>query len=406
MRVLILNTSERTGGAAIAANRLCAALNQNGVHCTMLVRDRQTDNPSVVRADTGRWPLLWERLRVFVANGFNKKDLWQTDLACVGGSITETDEFRQADVIHLHWINQGFLSLGELDKILHSGKRIVWTLHDQWPVTGVCHYSASCEGYKDGCTACPQMRGSLAAKIFNRKRRIYAEAPITFVGCSQWIAQLARQSLLAQGHRVVSIPNALPQDVFAPVNPQTARMAHGLPLDMRLILFSAFKVTDERKGFRYLAEALRIIQGSPHPVALVVVGRQAESLVRLLPPAVGEWGGVFTIPYISDERRMAQLYAAADVFVTPSLEDNLPNTIAEAMSTGTPCVGFDVGGIPEMIDHKQNGYVARRCDARDLAAGIEFCLTNDLRAQALRKATQTYNESSVARQYIALYESE
>ena len=173
-----------------------------------------------------------------------------------------------------------------------------------------------------------------------------------------------------------------------------------------LILFSAFKVTDERKGFRYLAEALRIIQGSPHPVALVVVGRQAESLVRLLPPAVGEWGGVFTIPYISDERLMAQLYAAADVFVTPSLEDNLPNTIAEAMSTGTPCVGFDVGGIPEMIDHKQNGYVARRCDARDLAAGIEFCLTNDLRAQALRKATQTYNESSVARQYIALYESE
>ena len=403
MKVLILSTSDRCGGAAIAANRLCMALRKNGVEATMLVRDKSTDNPAVARLRVGRWAFRWERLRILLANGLSLKNLFLTDLACAGGSVTDTEAFRQADVVHLHWVNQGYLSLGELGKILRSGKRIVWTLHDQWPTTGVCHYSASCDHYLTGCDKCPQMRGTMAARVFRRKQRVYAQAPITFVGCSQWIARLASQSPLVRGHRVACVPNPLPQKVFAPMNQQSARMVHNLPLDMRLILFSAFKITDERKGFRYLAEALQMIQDTPIPVALVVVGQHAERLVSLLPPAVGEWGGVFTIPYVSDERLMASLYAAADVFVTPSLQDNLPNTIAEAMSVGTPCVGFAVGGIPEMIDHQVNGYVARYCDAQDLAAGIEYCLTKDMRAEAAQKAAQTYNESRVAQQYLDIY---
>lgn len=369
----------------------------------MLVRDKETDNLSVARLRVSKLSFLWERFRIFLANRLSMRNLWLTDLACTGGNITDTPEFRQADVVHLHWVNQGFLSLSELAKILHSGKRIVWTLHDQWPTTGVCHYSASCDHYLKECRDCPQLKGNLALKTFRKKRRIYASSEITFVGCSQWIASLAAKSPLAEGQRVVSIPNALPHAVFVPMHQQTARMAHNLPLDMQLILFSAFKVTDERKGFHYLAEALKLVQETQLHVALVVVGKQAEALVNLLPPAVGEWGGVFTIPYVTNERQMASLYAAADVFVTPSLQDNLPNTIAEAMSVGTPCVGFAVGGIPEMIDHKENGYVAQYCDANDLAAGIIYCLTNDMRTEAAEKAAHTYNESHVAKQYIELY---
>ncbi len=404
MKVLILSTSERAGGAAIAASRLCRALNNNGVHAMMLVRDKQTDNINVSRLRVGRWPFLWERLRILIANGLSRCNLWATDIACAGGDITSTDEFRQADVIHLHWVNQGFLSLKELDKILHSGKRVVWTLHDQWPTVGVCHYSAACDHYTSGCHRCPQMKGTLPGKVFAKKRDCYETAILTFVGCSQWIARLAAQSPLCKGHRVVSVPNALPQDIFQPMHQQTARMAHNLPLDMRLVLFSAFKVTDERKGFRYLVEALADVQRTSIPVALVVVGQQAEGLRRLLPPALTEGESVCCIPYVADERQMASLYAAADVFVTPSLQDNLPNTIAEAMSVGTPCVGFEVGGIPEMIDHKENGYVARYCDAHDLAEGIVYCLTHDLRAEAAQKAAETYSESRVARKDSELYE--
>ncbi len=404
MHILIISTTERTGGAAIAASRLCTALNNHGAHAMMLVRDKQTDSMSVARVNVGKWAFIWERIRIWVANGFRMRGLWQTDLACAGGDITGTPEFQQADVIHLHWINQGFLSMDELKHILHSGKRVVWTLHDQWPVTGVCHYSATCEGYLTGCTKCPQLAGGLARRIFERKRRIYSSSHITFVGCSQWIARLAAQSPLTTGHRVTSIANALPQGVFAPTNQQSARLEHGLPLDVSLVLFSAFKVTDERKGFRFLAEALRKLHDTPVAMALVVVGRQAEAVIKQLSTSDFPFT-IYPVSYVSDEHRMASLYAAADVFVSPSLQDNLPNTIAEAMSVGTPCVGFDVGGVPEMIDHEVNGYVARYCDADDLAAGIEYCLTNDLRSEAAAKAAHMFNEGRVARQYMEIYES-
>ena len=126
MRVLIVNTSERTGGAAIAANRLMEALKNNGVKVTMLVRDKQT--PQITVSATGaKWLMairfLWERLVIWAATGFNKKDIWQVDIANVGTDITKTDEFKKADVIHLHWVNQGFLSMKGLKKILNSGKR-------------------------------------------------------------------------------------------------------------------------------------------------------------------------------------------------------------------------------------------------------------------------------------------
>ena len=112
-------------------------------------------------------------------------------------------------------------------------------------------------------------------------------------------------------------------------------------------------------------------------------------------------GGDFEI---CNEEQMAAMYAAADVFVTPSLQDNLPNTIVEAMSCGTPCVGFNIGGIPEMIHHQQDGYVARYCDTHDLAAGIRYVLAHPkLGEAAARYARTTYDECRVAQLYLNEY---
>ncbi len=412
MRVLIINTSERTGGAAIAANRLLHALNNNGVEARMLVRDRKTDAPDVVNIPRS-WKLnanfLWERGVIWLANNLNKKGIFQVDIANAGTDITAMDEFKQADVIHLHWVNQGFLSLNNLERILASGKPVVVTLHDQWYFTGICHYSGMCEKYRTQCEHCPMLKGKcdLARRVFDRKRAMYEGRNITFVGCSRWMADMARQSALTQGHTVTNIPNAIDTDVFTPMDKQETRHHFNLPTNKKLILFGAQRITDERKGFRYLDEACEHISkhhpSLPDRLGVVVLGGDVQEVKSALPLPV------YPVNYLSNETEIARLYSAADLFVTPSLQDNLPNTIVEAMSCGTPCVGFNVGGIPEMISHKQDGYVADYCDSIDFAQGIAWCLNDDrlstLSQQARQSAIATYAEPVAAQRYHDIYRS-
>ena len=217
---------------------------------------------------------------------------------------------------------------------------------------------------------------------------------------------MARKSNLTQGHQVISIPNAIDTDLFRPQDKTEARKAFQLPLDKRLLLFGCQRITDERKGFRYLLEALQLLKQTHPDVAqrteIVVVGGQAEEVRNQVPFSI------IPISYMSDPHKMVQLYNAVDIYVTPSLQDNLPNTIMEALSCGIPCIGFNVGGIPEMIDHQQTGYVATYQDAQDFANGILWTLSADydtLSRQARNKAMVTYSENTVAHQYIKIYKS-
>ena len=413
MRVLIINTSERVGGAAIAANRLMQALKKNGVKVKMLVRDKQTDHLTVFSVGhnwTQPVKFVWERLCIFIANNFSRKNLFQVDIANTGTDITQHTEFKRADVIHLHWVNQGFLSLSNINKILHAGKPVVITLHDQWYFTGICHYSGNCQKYQELCHHCELMKGTLwgdlAKQIFLKKEKLYSDAQLTFVGCSRWMANLAKTSKLTKGHKVVSIPNPIDTDLFCPQDKMQARKVFNLPTDKRLLLFGCQRITDERKGFHYLVEALQLLK-QQHPnlakgTEIVVVGGEAESIRHKVP------FNIFPVRYVSDPQKMVQLYNAVDLYVTPSLQDNLPNTIMESMACGTPCVGFNVGGIPEMIDHQENGYVATYKDAQDFADGILWTLGADqgiLSRQARNKVMTTYSEDAVAYKYKDVYNS-
>ena len=410
MKVLLVNTSERVGGAAIAANRLMEALKKHGVKVQMLVRDRQTQQMSVVSVNQSLLlPLkfLWERAVIFLNNGLRRSTLWSIDIANTGTDITQMPEFQHADIVHLHWVNQSFLSLTDLERILQSGKRIVVTMHDMWYFTGICHYAADCRKYETQCGDCPFLARygiDYARRVFDHKMLMYAQHDITFVGCSQWIADMASRSLLTRGHRVVSIPNAVNTDVFCPVTDRMeARRTLGLPEQKRLILFGSQRITDERKGFALLAESCRILK-SQQPsldLGIVVVGDDSDTVRHAVPY------DVFPVSYVKKELDMARLYNAVDAYVTPSLQDNLPNTIVEALACGTPCVGFHVGGIPEMIDHEKNGYVAHYRDADDFARGILFCLDPQRNAQlsvaAREKAVATYGEANVAERYCEIY---
>jgi glycosyltransferase involved in cell wall biosynthesis len=413
MRVLLINTSDRIGGAAIAANRLMEALKNNGIKAKLLVRDKQTDEISVVGLEKS-WrhvfKFMWERFIIWKANHFKKDNLFAVDIANTGTDITSLPEFKQADVIHLHWINQGMLSLKNIQKILSSGKPVVWTMHDMWPCTGICHHARECTNYQDECHNCFYLYGGgskndLSYKTFLKKKKLYKSTPIVFVACSQWLEGLAHKSNLLAGQTVLNIPNAINTNMFHPNDKKEARSKCMLSAKGKFILFGSVKISDKRKGIDYLIESCKILDKKypelKEELGVVVFGNQSQLLEHSLPFRV------YPLNFITDDHSLVNTYNAVDLYVTPSLEENLPNTIMEAMACGVPCVGFNVGGIPEMIDHLHNGYVAQYKSAEDFANGIYWLLTNpdyaEIAELASHKAITTYSESAVAKRYIDIY---
>lgn len=371
--------------------------------------------PPMARAlEKQSWTSIAERAVIWACNGFTNKDLWATDIALFGQDITTTREYREADVVLIHWVNQGFLSLSTIEKIAQSGKRVVWTMHDEWPLEGVEHYTSPTSSIATIHPTNP-INNLLTQWVLRRKAEIYRSGNISFVTCSEWLKRISEKKRLAIGQRIVSIPNPIDSRLFAPLTEEQRKEAAktlGLPQGKRLVLFVAQKVDDERKGIRYLDEAVKILtetQGNPENPAVPDYPEIPDSPDNQEIPAapMGDIAVIAPgrdIPYINNVEDMARLYACVDVFVTPSLSDNLPNTIMEAMSCGTPCVGFDVGGIPEMIDHKENGYVARYKDALDLAEGIRYVIAKENHARLSRAARNKvmlcYSEEAVANKYL------
>lgn len=421
MKVLFVNTSDHAGGAAIAALRLMSALRGAGIDVNMLCRDQSVAQPApgVTYLTTPWWRRLkfaLERLEIFIRNGFTRRGLFAVDTARLGNDITHHPLFREADVIHLHWTNQAMLSLADLKKILQSGKRVVWTMHDMWTFTGVCHNADDCKRWLTGCGKCPQLMrpalGDLSATTFERKKRAYAAGAMTLVGCSQWMAQMAAQAPLLQGQRVVSIPNPIDTHFYAPASTEgqpsqaEVREALGFPPHKKLIFFTAFKVTDPYKGIDHLRQALQLLRERDaewaEGVAVVLAGKGGEGLTEAFGPTE-----VYDMGFVSTAQRMRQLYQACDILVMPTLRDNLPNTIVEAMACALPCVAYSVGGVPQMIDTGVNGYLAPLGKPEALAQGIYTVLRSPsfaaLQRNARTKAVTNYSQEAVAREYLKIY---
>ena len=246
---------------------------------------------------------------------------------------------------------------------------------------------------------------NLARRTWKRKKAIEGRSHIIYITCSKWLQGEAKRSALIGQNTIECIPNPIDTSVFCKADKAEARRKLGLPTDKRLILFASQRVTNQNKGMGYLVDACRkMVEQHPETLAntaVVVLGGHAEDLYENfdLP--------MFPLGYVSDTQQIVDVYNAIDVFVLPSLSDNLPNTIMEAMACGVPCVGFEVGGIPEMIDHEHNGYVVRMKDSADLAYGINWVLNvadyGKLSANAVEKVKLCYSQTRVATQYIDIY---
>lgn len=415
MRVLHVNTSATAGGAAIAAQRIIEAERGYGIEAQLLTRSGDDGSKR------GKWGFIMERFGVWLREGFRKQNLWAIDPATHGIDITRLPEFKEADIIHLHWINQGMLSLNGLKHLRLTGKPIVWTMHDMWPFTGVCHHADNCTAYSDGsgCSTC-HLNASLAASTYRRKAEVFGMegSRICFVGCSKWLAGLAGKAPLLKGHSITAIPNPIDTNFFRPAENEEPTLLCKIPERPR-ILFVAYKAHDPNKGLQYLLEATQEMD-----VDVVIVGRHKakhtmqKPMERTMQKPAAEYpregmqlpdrkGKLYYMGLIKDRNQIRELYQTCDVLAMPTLKDNLPNTIVEAMACGMPCVGFRIGGLPEMIDHLENGYLSDYCSSEDLGKGLRTVLTGNrhaYQAAARLKAVQNYSESAVAARYHALYE--
>lgn len=409
MKVAILSWSDLHGGAARAALRLHRALRAAGVESCMHVDADASDEagvhgPRTIVASLGRrMAARYERLPLW-RYPRRRRTLFSPGHA--PRSIGRLRDEPPADVTHLHWTCNGFISVEGLTKLAGP---LVWTLHDQWPFTGGCHYADGCLRYEQSCGACPALGSTaerdLSREIWLRKRSAWERLDLTIVAPSRWMARCAASSSLLRGRRMEVIPNCLDTDVFKPVDRVAARTKLGLPVEGKLLLFSALTSDgDRRKGGHFVRPVLEALASRTpaHPLALVVVGAQAPGDANL--PFAQYHLGV-----LEAEHDTALAYAAADVFLALSMEDNLPNTVMEALSCGTPCVAFDVGGMGDMIESRASGVLVPPFDVLAYAEALRWVLVDEARhaslsARARATAERKFSPERIARLHAALYE--
>lgn len=418
MKILLLNTYDAGGGAAQACNRLYRALQQAGADVSFMVDEKTSSNSDIKSFNDGfiskqisevrfaaERALLYPRL-------LSKKDLFQFSPANTGMDISSHPAVKQADVLHLHWFNQGFLSLSSLQKLAALKKKIVWTLHDMWGFTGGCHYTRGCGHFKKRCGSCPYLTGDnlqdISADVWKQKAAIYDKSIFTFVTCSKWLGGIASTSSLLNEFTIHPIPNPIDTELYKPLDKKAVRNSLGLNPDKSYILFASQNLEDERKGFSFLKEAIATLDAKnpalKNEVELVVFGKVKVDLQPMLPLKVHSLGS------LSSQEKIVAAYNAADLFVLPSLEDNLPNTVMEALACGVPVVAFNTGGIPEMIDDGSNGFLAEQRSSEQLAKGILQVIENKsaypgFSQNARKKVLDNFSNQKVAEQYLAVYSS-
>ena len=410
MKVLLLNTSDIEGGAARAAYRLHGCLQGLGIDSSMLVQSKTGDDPTVFES-SGKVAKALSRIRSQVDSlplrTFTAVDKFRPfSTSWLPERLAERVRSLAPDIVHLHWVNGGFARIETLPKF---PRPMVWTLHDMWAFTGGCHYDGGCGRYRDQCGKCPQLGSNknwdASRRTLRRKQASWNGQPFTLVTPSRWLADCARTSPLFVNARIEVIPNGLDLNRYRPHSKDIARDILGLPKDRNLIAFGAMSMAEGRKGFRHLQAALlemaRHWTGGPTELVVLGAGRPAK------PPELG-----FPIRYtgrLHDDASLSLLYSAVDAFVCPSEEDNLPNTVVEALACGTPCAAFHVGGLPDLIDEGVNGRLVAPFNPTAMAEAIASLLGETTHraaysAAARSKAEAEYGLEKCARAYLRLYQ--
>lgn len=415
LKIVHLNASS-SGGAYVAAQRISDALNQiEDVESTHFIFEGH-------RGPHTLWANNWFKKKwAFFLHAMEKLDFLKYEKsktirfafshALTGIDLTRIREIQNADVIHLHWVNKGFISLGGIDALINTGKKIVWTCHDVWPFTGGCYHPRGCDHLVHGCGNCQYLKSpsnqDLSARMFKRKQSIWGNKQLTFVTPSDWLKQTALKSAMLQhpSEKITTIPNGVDISFFSVPSleqKKNARSFFGLSGDKTIVLFSAANLTNRAKGYLEFLGVCSILQSRGMNILALVVGdlrgQEFNSDVMI------QYAG-----FISDPELIRNAYWASDIYITTSHEENLPTTIMESLSCGVPVGAFEVGGIPEMIVDGQTGVLAEKLNVDELADKIlNFVHSANLSQEMICENCKTfamnhYSDAVIAKEYLKIY---
>jgi glycosyltransferase involved in cell wall biosynthesis len=413
LKALLVSTFDLHGGAARAAYRLNQGLRSIDVNSQMLVQVKQSDSKHIVGSKaTSAKTQIAHGARVLLnqipLSSYPNRDKSLFSPQWLRDGVVKSIQALNPDVVNLHWTSGGYLQIESITKIKQP---VIWTLHDMWAFTGGCHYNQDCDRYKVSCGACPQLgstkEADLSRQIWKRKANAWKQHRFTLVALSHWMANSIKHSALLHNAQIEVIPNGIDTTRYRPFEPKIARDILGLPHNKKLVLTGSLDAKSEkRKGAHLLLAALAELQKTVwrDELELVVFGSSNSEQ----PLDLG-----FKVHYLgilNDDSTIALAYSAVDAFVAPSLQDNLPNTVMESLACGTPCIAFNIGGMPDMIEHCQNGYLAKPYQIDDLAQGLIWIIGNQERQRNLshhahHKVLQEFTQEIQANRYQSLFSS-
>lgn len=418
MNVLIINTFDIKGGAARAAYRLHKGLIRIGMNAFMLVKEKQSQDESVLQINPVMEDDALKELKIvnairknYIIN--NRTGISNTifSLNYPGYELTGLEIVKKAEVINLHWVNK-FQSVESIYSIIKLGKPIVWTIHDKNSFTGGCHYSAGCTLYKVDCKTCPQLADDpYHLPYYNLKNKIdlLGHKNITIVSPSKWLAKEAKESALFRYSTVVTIPNSIETDLYSPQNKEETKRILGIGEHTVTILTAISGWQPRRKGFAHFLSAMSYC--SKDKKFRDFVNKNKLLLLCFDTPA-DEFAGL-KIPFksfgkVDCDKKLCDIYNASDIFVLPSLEDNLPNTMMEAMSCGIPVIAFNTGGIPDMIEDDLTGRLIPCGSDKKFAKAILDLIFNDGKRSMIGKKSREliekkYKLEDQAQKYAELF---
>ncbi|SDI33212.1 glycosyltransferase family 4 protein [Mucilaginibacter sp. P25] len=415
LKVVHLNTYDGNGGAGRACMRLNRALLSQNIDSKIIVHykfgnnpDIKTFNRNIIQKSYTAATIILERI---LAKRFLKPDSRTPfSFTWFGRSVIKHPDVKNADIIHLHWINHGFLDPKHIAEIRKLGKPVVWTFHDSNAFTGGCHVRYTCNHYQQQCGNCPLLIKSadddISHRIWQQKNRAYQQLDFNIIAPSLWMQDSVKKSSLMQGKAASNIPNTLETDVFKPIDKKKAKSKAGLSTD-KFIFLSGFMPSrkDLHKGTQYLLEGMELLRqrlgAETDQVELVVFGNRGTENLPDFPFKTSFLGT------INNDEKLALHYAAADAFLIPSLEDNLPYTVMESLSCGTPVIAFTTGGIPDMVQHQHSGYLATYRSSESFTDGMEWIIKHPERDKLNQQARQTimdsFSEEVIAKKHIEVY---
>ena len=406
MNILYLNMMDARGGATVMARRLRHSVENAGHHTTFVAGFKIFDEPEIIGMNQWTFPVrLKRRIRGLIEELTGYQYFFCPDI----DRLDHMGVLKDVDLVHLHISHGGYIHFNIIAQ-LAARMPVVWTLHDMWAFTGHCAHSFECDRFEIGCGECPHLETyphlyrDTTKMLLEKKKSLYEKSrdSLHLVSPSKWLINKSRSSII-KDLDLTWIPNAVGTDVFFPQDKIALRKEFGIPLKSFVVCFvSDWGTKDSWKGFPFLLNALRMLKIKGHNPYLLVIGDKDQTLssTELKGQAVGR---------VKSEAMMARYYSVSDVYLLSSIAENSPLVVIEALACGIPVVGFDVGGVSELVQHKVNGYLSPKADAEGLAQGLTYFMKMDHAdylkacAKAHGSVKESHNMKTHTESYLRLY---